>query len=243
MSISADAECRPLRADAARNRERILAAAAEVFAERGLDATLDDIAHHAGVGVGTVYRRFPSKEVLVDALFEKAVNGIVDLALEAAGVGDSWQGLVWFLEQAIQMQAEDRGLRDVVLHGSYGNDRVAHARDRIIPAVTRLVERAQLDGHLRADFVPADVPLIEVMVSVVADYTNGLAPELWRRYLSIMLDGISARPTALQDLPPGPSQDVIDAALRRHHKRAHPGSGPGGRHAPVRAWLASPGQP
>ena len=136
-------ECRPLRADAARNRERILVAAGEVFAERGLDATLDDIARHAGLGVGTVYRRFPSKEELVEALFEQAVHEVVALAEKAEAMEDSWEGLVWFLEQATEMQAEDLGLRDVVLHSGYGRERVAMARNSIVPAVTRLVERAQ----------------------------------------------------------------------------------------------------
>jgi AcrR family transcriptional regulator len=89
---------RPLRADAARNRERILQAARAVFAERGLDATLDDVAHQAGLGVGTVYRRFASKEDLVEALFAQAITDMVGLAEEAATRDDSWQGLVWFLK-------------------------------------------------------------------------------------------------------------------------------------------------
>jgi AcrR family transcriptional regulator len=74
---------RPLRRDAEQNRQRILAAAREVYSERGLDVTLDDIARHAGVGVGTVYRRFPGKEALIDALFEDKVNSLLSLAEEA----------------------------------------------------------------------------------------------------------------------------------------------------------------
>ena len=211
--------CRPLRADAARNRERILVAAGEVFAERGLDATLDDIAHHAGLGVGTVYRRFPGKEELIEALFEQAVHEVVALAEEAAAMEDSWEGLVWFLERATEMREKDLGLRDVVLHSGYGSERVALARNSIVPAVTRLVERAQQDGHLRADFVPTDVPIIELMLSAVSEYTSAVAPDLWRRYLSIVLDGLAVDRTGSSKLPPGPSRDVIEVAMSCHKPR------------------------
>ena len=213
MAAATEHESRPLRADAARNRGRLLEAATEVFAQRGLDATLDDVAHHAGVGVGTVYRRFPNKEALVEALFEKAIDGVVGLALEAATFADSWEGLVWFIENATQLQAEDLGLRDVLLHSSYGHDRVARARGRIEPAVTRLVERAQFDGHLRPDIVQADFPMIEMMVGAVAEYTDGLAPDLWRRYLAIVLDGMSMHRGALSVLPDAPSRKVVERAL------------------------------
>jgi AcrR family transcriptional regulator len=204
---------RTLRADAARNRERILLAAGEVFAERGLDATLDDVARHAGLGVGTVYRRFPGKEELVEALFVQALDKMVALAEEAADMEDPWESLVWFLEQATEMQSADLGLRDVALHSGYGRDEVAAARERIIPAVHRLVEGAQRSGRLRSDFLPTDIPIIELMVSSVADYTSTLAPDLWRRYLSIVLDGLVAERTGTRSLAPGPNREVIETAM------------------------------
>ncbi len=211
--------CRPLRADAARNRERILEAAGEVFAERGLDATLDDVAQKAGLGVGTVYRRFPSKEDLVEALFEKAVHEVVALAEEAEAKENSWDGLVWFLEGATEMQAKDLGLRDVILHGGSGRDRVSLARRKIVPPVTHLVERAQRDGHLRPDLLATDIPIIELMVSSVAAYTSSVAPDLWRRYLSIVLDGLVVRRSRLRELAPGPSHAVIESTLHTHKLR------------------------
>jgi len=212
-------ECRPLRADAVRNRERILEAATTVFAERGLEATLDDVAHCAGVGVGTVYRRFPGKEALVEALFEKAVDGMVELAVQAGSITDSWDGLVWFMEKASQRQAEDLGLRDVIMHGMYGRERITRARERIVPAVDRLVERAQRDRHLRADIVAADIPIIELMVNSVATYTSRLAPDLWRRYLTILLDGLAADRTSLSALPAAPAHGVVEEALICHKTR------------------------
>jgi AcrR family transcriptional regulator len=212
-------EPRVLRADAARNRARILAAAAKVFAERGLEATLDDIAAYAGVGVATVYRRFPNKEVLVEALFEESVQLVVDLAVKAEQADDSWDGLVMFLDGVTQMQTEDTGLRDLMLHGSYLQDRVARAKESILPVVTRLVDRAQRDGHLRDDFVVSDIPLIELMLSSVSRYTSDIAPELWRRYLGMILDGICSSRRAHRALPDGPSLEVVNAALHANHRR------------------------
>ncbi len=210
---------RGLRADAARNRTRILAAATTVFAERGLDATLDEIAEHAGVGVATVYRRFPHKAALVDALFEQSVQQVVDLVDAAERANDSWDGLVMFLEGITQMQIADTGLRDLMLHGSYLQDRIAQLKEYMLPVVTRLVLRAQRDGHLRDDFVVSDVPLIELMLSSVARYTSDIAPELWRRYLGVILDGICAQRQTLRPLPDGPNLEVVDAALQANHRR------------------------
>jgi AcrR family transcriptional regulator len=208
---------RPLRADAAKNRERILVAARQVFAERGLDATLDDVAAQAGLGVGTVYRRFPSKDDLVEALFAEAVIDIVDLAERAATMDDSWEGLVWFLERANEMQAEDLGLRDVFLLGGDGESRVSLARDNIVPPVTHLIERAQEDGYLRRDFISTDFPMIYLMVSSVAAYTNAVAPGLWRRYLSLVIDGMAANRSGVSSLRAGPTPEEI--AKTMHVKR------------------------
>ena len=200
---------RPLRADAARNRERILEAAAEVFAQRGLDATLDDVAHHAGVGVGTVYRRFPGKESLVEALFEKRIASVVDLAVQAAHVAEPWDGLVWFLERVCQSEAEDLGLRDVIFYGLYGQDRVARAKERIVPAVSRLIDRAQRDGSLRSDVVTADVLIIEMMVNAVASQTIHVDRDLWRRYLRIVVDGLRTARSQPSVLPAAPSVSLM----------------------------------
>ena len=101
---------RPLRKDAERNRQRILAAARDLFATRGLEPNLNDIAHHAGVGVGTIYRRFSTKEELLEALFEDAMHQLADLAEEALRQPDSWQGFSWYMERMCEMTATDRGL-------------------------------------------------------------------------------------------------------------------------------------
>src|SRR3974377_1979810 len=110
MSTAAE---RPLRKDAERNRRRILDAAAELFMERGLGVTLNDIAHHADVGVGTVYRRFPDKDVLTDAFFEEKIGEIVALAEAALTDPDPWRGLTSFLERGLELQARDKGLKQL----------------------------------------------------------------------------------------------------------------------------------
>src|SRR3954453_16758416 len=109
-----EASPRVLRKDAALNRERLLAAARELFAERGLTVTLNDIAHHAGVGVGTAYRRFANKGEVIDALFEDRLRAVAEVAHDALGDPDPWRGLVSFLERAMDMQFGDRGLNQIM---------------------------------------------------------------------------------------------------------------------------------
>jgi len=184
---------RPLRRDAERNRHRILEAAAEVFAERGLTITMDDIADHAGVGVGTVYRRFPQKELLIEALFEERVGELVAIAERALEQDDPWEALVGFLERIQALQATNRGLKELVLSTTHGRERVACVRERLAPLADALVERAQASGQLRHDIDGTDLPVIQVMLGAVVDVTRDIAPETWRRMLAIVVDGLRAR--------------------------------------------------
>ncbi len=219
---SGDQVTRPLRADAARNRERILRAAAAVFAQRGLGATLDDVAAAADVGVATVYRRFPDKEALVTALFESAIDEIAALAITARGFENSWDALVWFLEEVLQRQCSDRGLRDVVVGTPYDRDWVSAAKQRLGVAVGALLERAQRDGYLRRDVVVADVAVLEMMISTLGSAAASVAPDLWRRYLALVLDGLAA--PGSRPLPAVPADEVVFAALRTSsgaHPRTH----------------------
>jgi AcrR family transcriptional regulator len=205
---------RPLRSDAERNRGRILAAASAVFAERGLGATMDQIADRAGVGVGTVYRRFPEKELLIDALFEERIEELARTGEEALTTGDPWQGLVAYLEAAIAQQAANRGLRDLLLSSTYGHDRVARARERLEPITEGLVERAQRDGELRPDLAASDVPLLYLMLGAIVDYTRDVEPAAWRRFFALVGDGLRTRRTEPSRLPTGPLEDdQVDEAM------------------------------
>ncbi len=205
----ADAAERPLRRDAERNRQRILEAAREAFAHDGLSVTLDEIGRRAGVGVGTVYRRFPDKERLIDALFEDRINDLVLLAEECLGYADGWDGLIHFLERATREQACDRGFKEVALSGSVGFERCSRVRALMLPLVSRLVARAQADGELRGDFAPTDLPVLQLMLGFVSDCTRDVDPEIWRRYLGIITDGLRTRrdaPSALANDPLTPEQ-------------------------------------
>src|SRR3954468_15807059 len=113
---------RPLRADAERNRERILAAAREAFAEDGLDVGLHQIAKRAGVGVGTVYRRFPEKDQLVEALFEDRIDEVLGIAEAALAEDDAWTGLEHYLYRTCELQVADHGLHQLVFAGDKGSE-------------------------------------------------------------------------------------------------------------------------
>jgi AcrR family transcriptional regulator len=200
MSTSSLPE-RPLRRDAERNRQRILEVARDAFAEDGLAVTLDEIARRAGLGVGTVYRRFPDKEQLIDALFEERIGEMVALAESALRHEDAWDGLVAFLEAATSAHADDRGLKEVALSGAHGLERVARARELMYPLVTRLVTRAQEQGSLRPDLEPTDLPLLQLMLGSLSECTRDVDPEVWRRFLGILTDGLRTRrdgPTPLE---------------------------------------------
>jgi AcrR family transcriptional regulator len=206
---------RPLRRDAERNRQRILAAAAEVFTERGLEATLDDVARQAGVGVGTVYRRFPDKAALADALFEERIDILVNLATQAYGAEDPWAGLVSFMHSAAEMLATDKGLRQILMFAPYGHNRVGYARDRMRPAVGKLVERAQAAGQVRPDLGPTDIPVLEFMIGATAEYAREVRPDLWRRYLTLLLDGLRPSRPGFTPLPvPELSIDELATAMQ-----------------------------
>jgi AcrR family transcriptional regulator len=209
------APVRPLRRDAELNRQRILRAAAEIFTEQGLEATLDDVARQAGVGVGTVYRRFPDKEALADALFTDRLDALVALAEDALADPDEWGSLVSFLEQAGALLAADRGLRQLFMFATYGYDRVGQARARMQPLVSTLVSRAQAAGAVRADLCPTDVPLIEFMLAGVAEYARNARPQVWRRYLALLLDGLRPERAGPGTLPePALTPDEFQAAMR-----------------------------
>jgi AcrR family transcriptional regulator len=183
----------PLRADAERNRQRLLAAAKELFATRGLHVTLDDIARHAGVGTGTAYRRFANKDALIEALMVDRIYEIGTMARECLEDPDPWSALAGFFERALALQASDRGLKDILWSSGHGREQVIHARRAIAPPVTELVRRAVEAGVVRADMSTSDVPLINFMLNAIADFSREEEPELYRRYLAIVLEGLRPR--------------------------------------------------
>jgi AcrR family transcriptional regulator len=186
-----------VRADAARNRSSLLAAAEAEFAEHGLDASVADIARRAGIGKGTVFRHFPTKEDLLAAVVLDRVITLTALAHELAGRPDPGPALEEFLFQAAGKQQQ---LDLSFLRGATAlNDRLAEARGSLFEAITALVVRAQSAGAIRDDVTGMDVILMMCAPLYVTTYVPSPSPDLWRRYLGIILDGL--RPQGAHPLP------------------------------------------
>ncbi|MFC9787473.1 TetR/AcrR family transcriptional regulator [Rhodococcus sp. NPDC127528] len=190
--VSTVTGARRLRADAERNRRKILDAAADLFATRGIDITLDDVARHAKVGVGTVYRRFTCKQELVDGVFQQHMDDIADAATAALQCEDPWHGLVDFIALTCEQMALNRGMGDVFFSDDEGRAQIACARERVTPLVEALIARAQEAGALRPDITVNDLFTVSRMVESVIDFARPVAPEAWRRYLGLVLDGMRA---------------------------------------------------
>jgi len=207
---------RPLRQDAERNRQRILAAAAEVFNERGLEVTLDEIARHAGVGVGTVYRRFRTKEELIEALFMDRLELIAAIADEALASPDPWSGLVSFMERMAETMAGNVGLRQMLMFATYGRDLVAVARQHNAPLIEQLVQRAQAAGQLRTDIRQTDIALLVLVLTETTQLAYAASPDIWRRYLTLILDGMRPAREGVTPLPvPALLPEEMEKSLRQ----------------------------
>ena len=178
---------RPLRADARRNRQRILKAARAVFGDRGMHSGMDDVAKRAKVGVGTVYRHFPTKEALLDALVRERFEEIAGYALEALEREDAWEGFCELIWRGAERNAADLAFCEAVS----STDCSAIVEDTGLMDSTRLlIERAQAQGRMRLDATEDDVPIMMSGVSSVM--RQGPAPDAWRRHLTLMLDGLRA---------------------------------------------------
>jgi AcrR family transcriptional regulator len=198
-----DAPARPLRADAARNRTRVLDAARSAFAEAGLDVGVEEIARRAGVGKGTLYRRFPTKEALVRAIFDDILEEVERLSAEVAGqpAGDAFAR---FLSTAALMQASNQGFYDVVAQRLGAAALTDEQRTRFLAAIARPLRRAQDDGAVRTDLVPEDVQIMLRMLGATtrAAPDGSAMDEHWPRYLALLLDAV--RPAAATPLAAEP---------------------------------------
>jgi AcrR family transcriptional regulator len=199
-----------VRKDAARNRDRLISAARTVFAERGIDATLDDIAREAGVGTGTAYRHFPNKKVIAAEILADATQQIATDADDALSIDDPWDAIVAFFEHTSARLAADRGLYQN-LAGQANVDDKTRIWPHIVDGITRLFDRAKEAGVIRADAEPEDAAVLFAMLGVT------FSTQAWRRYLALLLDGLRA--TGRPELPCSPPafaslDDVIGVSKR-----------------------------
>ena len=193
------AAVRPLRADARRNRERVLIAARAVFAEQGREAQMDDVARHAEVGVGTVYRHFPTKEALIEAVAIDSFERVTAKAQEALELDDPWEAFTSTLWSGAEILAADRALSELMALIPGSMLKGLPVEQELNAAMTELIRRAQEAGALRTDVILDDIPMLMCGVGS-ATRKEHRCPDAWRRHLSIVIDGLRAS-TASGPLP------------------------------------------
>jgi AcrR family transcriptional regulator len=186
MSIPTE---RPLRADARRNRERVLEGARAVFAEHGRDAQMDDVAKRAGVGVGTVYRHFPTKEALVSALALSLFEQVLASARAALEIQDPWEAFTTALWEGVEVLASDRAFTEIIGQAEmpFGTDLLTEMNE----AYLTLMQRAKDSGDLRPDIVMDDIPMFTCGIGM-ATVKPHMCQAAWRRHLAIVIDGLRA---------------------------------------------------
>ncbi|MEV3965131.1 helix-turn-helix domain-containing protein [Nocardia sp. NPDC050193] len=213
---------RPLRVDAARNQQRIVDAARELFADRGLDITLDDVAERAGVGVGTVYRRFAGKRELVAEVFAGHIREFAEATEDALATADPWDGLVRLFEYACRRMATNRGLSEVVLDSVDEPARFGCTGEALGPAVAAVMDRARAAGVVQPGIEATDLFALIYMVDSLAEFARPIDSDIWRRYMAIALNGIRAA-----NSPPQPlTVDALSLAEVEQAKAAKPGPMP-----------------
>ena len=183
---------KPLRADARRNRDRIVEAARAAFAESGLDAQMDDVAARAGVGVGTLYRHFPTKDALVRAVIVHKMTGLAELGRKRLDAGgDPWESFRAWLWECAETHVHDRALSQVLSTQPSSTFRqIAAEETELADVSSRLIGRAQAAGAVRHDARGEDVGL--VMCGLAAILESGWGESAWRRYLSLVEQGLTA---------------------------------------------------
>ena len=189
MATATTGTGRAQRADARRNREKVLEAARRQFAERGLDAQIDEIARDAGVGVGTVYRHFPTKEDLLEALADHRFAGLAESAAKALEADDAWQGFVGFMTYSARVMAEDRALSEA-MHQRPGMCTEAAERVHLHDITAEVVERAKASGELRPDIEASDIPSLVCGIGRALRGAPGRPAMSWERHLEIILAGL-----------------------------------------------------
>jgi AcrR family transcriptional regulator len=209
-----------LRADAERNRQRLIAAAREVFAQRGLEVPIEDVARHAGVGVATLYRRFPTRAELIAGAFEAKMAAYADAVARALAEPDPWVGFCNYLQRVCAMQAEDRGFANVLTMTFPTAKRFEAERDRAYHGIVELIARAKAAGKLRADFSPEDLVMLLMANAGVVAATADAAPDVWRRFVAYMIQAFHA--TNAAPLPPPSTPTAMYRALMRLRPKPEP---------------------
>lgn len=200
----------PRRSDARRNREMLIAAAREIYAERGVEAPLDDIARRAGVGNATLYRHFTDRAALIETVFNDVLTPILDAARKAQEREDAWSGLTSYLDRVFTLLAADRGAGDLMTTGIRGVPTLDALHEENWRTLDTLLRRGQEQLTIRPDITVEDLLFLLAVLGRAAP----AAPRFWRRYLALLLDGL--RPAAARSLPAPPlDHEQFEAVLHR----------------------------
>ncbi len=201
----------PLRADAERNRRRLIEAATALFHERGMDASIAEIRDRAGVGQGTVFRHFPTKEHLAAEVMRERMAELTSLAREQLAVEDPAAALRDFMVRAAQTHAIDQAMyRAICAANALSVEDERELRGTLFALIEQLVRRAQAAGAVRDDLVAEDVLTLVNAATASTEALAPVAPDLWRRYLDVILDGL--RPEGAHPLSqPPPTGEQFDA--------------------------------
>lgn len=205
---------RRLRSDARRNRDALLRAARQAFATQGLDAALERVARDAGVSIGTLYRHFPARIDLVEAVFTDRLEGLLAAAELAAAMPDAWTGLRLYLEAMCELQASDRGFDDLAGIRLPSSSCIDAIQDRILRLGVAIVEEAQRQGTLRPDITAEDLAFVTWSQARIAQATRSIAPDAWRRHLQLVLDALRADGATPLTEPPLTSDELYEAMIR-----------------------------
>lgn len=212
---TADNAPQGLRTDAERNRERLLAAARSVFCEQGLEVPMTVIARRAGVGIATLYRRFPTREDLIGAVFADRMDAYAHAIAEALTDPDPWHGFTTYIERVCAMQAADRGVADLLTLTFPTAKALEAKRAEAYEGWLELIARAKKTGRLRPDFTPQDLPILLMANAGLVAATGVAAPDAWRRLIGCMLQAYASAPARTGTLPPAPSPQALYRAMIR----------------------------
>ena len=203
----------PLRRDAQERRGKLIEAAQREFAAHGVDASLEKIARDAGVAIGTLYRHFPTRLDLLMAAFGPRVQEFLDGAAKALAIDDPWEGFVYYLENLFSMQAGDRGFNDFLSRRFTDNAETERIHDQMCQQIKDVLTRAQDAGQARPDITRADIVGLIWSNGRIIDATSATAPNAWRRYLHLTLDGYRAERAHSIPEPPMTDEQLYDSMV------------------------------
>jgi AcrR family transcriptional regulator len=210
VDTTSGCEAKTLRADARRNRERVLAAASDAFAAEGFDVGVAEIARRAGVGTGTLFRHFPTKLELEVAVILARKQEMMASVRAALAEPDPWAGFARMMTDGVEMTACDRCIGQVASPELLADERMQQLRTELLAGTEQVLARGREAGVVRADLAAQDIFVLTSAIGMTMQRYSHAQPDLWRRYLGVVLDGLRAGGSPAPLEPGPPDQAVLD---------------------------------